>query len=60
MTYNERTVNLKLKRIEVCDILLALTLIKQESNATKWGRLHDKVKEILDDFDEKNFDDKNA
>lgn len=55
MTHNEKTVTLKLKRIDVCDLLLACTLISAESNATKWDKLHDKLKQILVDFDEKNF-----
>ena len=55
-TLNERTVTLKLKRIELCDLLMATTIIKHESNATKWGVLHDKLKQILDEFDEKNFE----
>ena len=55
MTYNEKTVTLKLKRIDVCDILLALGAVANESDAKKWGELHEKVKEILNDFDEKNF-----
>ena len=55
MTYNERTVTLKLKRIDVCDILLALGAVANESDVKKWDELHEKVKEILNDFDEKNF-----
>lgn len=50
---NSRTVTLKLQRREVCDLLLALTLISHESDATKWAALHDKVKGILNTFDEK-------
>lgn len=53
--HNQKTMTLKLKRIDVCDILLALTAIKQSSDAEKWGKLHDKIREILDEFDEKNF-----
>ena len=52
--HNEKTVTLKLKRIEVCDLLLACSLIADDSNAKKWNALHDKLKEILDDFDEKH------
>lgn len=54
--HNEKTVTLKLKRIEVCDLLMATGLIADESKATKWAVLHDKLKEILEDFDEKNFE----
>ena len=55
--HNEKTVTLKLKRIEVCDLLLATGLIANETDATKWDLLHSKLKEILDDFDKKNFED---
>lgn len=54
MTYNQRTVTLKLARIDVCDLLLACTAIACESDAYKWEVLHDKLLTILEDFDEKN------
>ena len=54
--HNEKTVTLKLKRIDVCDLLLATGLIANGSDATKWAKLHDKLKQILDDFDKKNFE----
>lgn len=56
MVYNQRTVTMKLKRIEVCDLLIALTAIADGSEAKKWGALHDKVAAILDEFDKNNFD----
>lgn len=53
---NYKTVTLKLKRIEICDLLLATLAAKQLANdgGKKWEELHDKLKTILDDFDEKN------
>lgn len=54
-TLNEMTVTLKLKRIDVCDLLLATTALSHETDAVKWRKLHDKLKQILDDFDDKNF-----
>lgn len=54
MTYNEKTMTLKLKRIEVCDLLLACTACERETDAKKWGELHDKLKGMLEAFDEKN------
>lgn len=54
MTYNQRTITLKLQRIDVCDLLLACTAIAQETDAKKWSDLHDKLAAILDDFDAKN------
>lgn len=55
MTYNQRTVTVKLKRIEVCDLLIALTAEAQSSESKKWSELHDKVKAILHEFDKDNF-----
>ena len=55
ISHNQKTVTLKLKRIDICDLLLACTLISAESDATKWDKLHDKLEQILIDFDEKNF-----
>ena len=55
MTHNEKIVTLKLRRIDVCDLLLACSLISAESDAQKWDKLHEKLKQILDDFDEANF-----
>lgn len=51
--HNYKTVTLKLDRIELCDLLIATTLLKYEGKAKKWGLLHDKLKAILEDFDEK-------
>lgn len=53
-TLNERTVTLKLKRIDVCNLLLATTILSQNSDASKWKRLHYELKQILNEFDEKN------
>ena len=52
--HNLKTVTMKLKRIEVCDLLLATTIISHESDAEKWKVLHDKLNAILAEFDEKN------
>ena len=52
MAPNGMTVNLKLKRIEICDLLLACTAIAEETDSKKWTELHDKLAKILDDFDE--------
>lgn len=45
--------NLNLKRNQVCDILLALTLTNINSDATKWKKLHDEIKTMLDEADKK-------
>ena len=56
MQYNERTVNVKINRGELCDLLLALNLIDDEArkldpNNSKWSDLHDKLVGILNAFD---------
>ena len=55
MTFNEKTVTLKLKRIDVCNLLIACTSLSQGEHREHWKELHDKLMEILNDFDEKNF-----
>ena len=54
MTLNERTYTIKIKRIDVCDLLLACTAVAEESNAKKWSELHDLLKKQLEEQDEKN------
>lgn len=54
MTYNQRIINLKLTRSEVCDLLMACAEVACASDAPKWKELHDKLLTILEDFDEKN------
>ncbi len=57
MATNESVVTLKLKRIELCDLLMACWAAdKVSEGAEKWMTLHDKLDEILKDFDEKNAD----
>lgn len=53
---NQKTVTLKLKRIEICDLLLACTSVSsalhdEGHSAEKWDALHDKLSQILADFD---------
>lgn len=56
MTYNEKKVPLELRRIDICDLLIACTLAKHNSDADKWEALHDKLSNILADFDDKHID----
>lgn len=50
---NEKTVNVKMKRIELCDLMLACTVIANANpNTTKWTKLHDKLEAQLSKFDE--------
>lgn len=57
---NQKTVTVKLKRIELCDLMMACTAVAVATQAdgqtgAKWEYLHDKLKTIIDDFDEKHF-----
>lgn len=57
VTYNMRTVTLKLQRHEVCDLLLAVSVAFEESNnANRWVSLHQRIKDQLDAFDFKNLE----
>lgn len=51
MLRNHRTMNLKLSRREVCDILIALAASEEASGSIRWSELHDKIKLMLADFD---------
>lgn len=55
MMLNEKTVTVEIKRIQLCDLLLACTHLDMETSedTKKWRELHDKLKQILDDFDKK-------
>ena len=49
---NEMTMELKLERIDVCNLLLACLAAKERSNgAEKWDELHEKLKKQLKEFD---------
>lgn len=60
--YNERTINMKLKRIDICDLLLACTFAEsaireeceQQGLENKWTKLHDKIQNILEEWDAKH------
>ena len=56
MTYNEKKVTLELRRIDICDLLIACTAAEHNSDADKWEALHDKLSNILADFDDKHID----
>lgn len=55
MTPNEKTVTLKLKRGDICNLLIATTSLKHSTQAEKWGILRDKLRTILNEFDEKEL-----
>lgn len=54
-TLNQKTMTVKLRRIDVCDLLLACSCAddKADNGSEKWKRLHDMLKEQLEAFDAK-------
>lgn len=49
---NEFKTTLQVRRIDICDLMLACLYAKYySSGAEKWGRLHDELKRQLDDLD---------
>lgn len=53
---NEPDVTLTVKRNELCDLMLACTCARFSSNdgGKKWAELHNKLEEILEQFDKEN------
>lgn len=45
--------SIKLRRIDICDLMMACTLAKQTENdcGKKWDKLHDLLKAKLDELD---------
>lgn len=54
MMLNEMNVPMELKRIDVCDLMLACTICSLNTGAEKWDLLHEKLVGILDKFDAEN------
>ena len=57
MTYNQRTVTVKLNRGEIIDLLIACNFVMDdvgEEDRKKWKDLHAKISEQLEAFDIKN------
>lgn len=52
-TPNERIVTLKLTRHEVCNLLFSTAASAHRSGAPHWRVLHDKIKQMLDEHDNK-------
>lgn len=49
---NQESVRVQITRGQLCNILLALTAVAQASpEATKWPKLHDELRAILDKHD---------
>ena len=55
--YNEKTIKMQLKRIEVIDLLIALdevcVVVPTDGHPSKWQVLRDKLRQILDESDKK-------
>ena len=52
---NERTVSVKIRRIDLCDLILACAVLDSKVGqvTSKWLKLHDKLFAILNEFDSK-------
>lgn len=50
---NHVSTSVKLERIDICDLMLACTMSQFSANdgGKKWARLHDKLKQQLEDLD---------
>lgn len=50
---NEFKTTLQVKRIDICDLMLACLAAKELANdsGTKWDRLHDELKRQLNELD---------
>ena len=50
---NAKEMTITLRRIDVCDLLLACLAAEEATNdgGKKWARLHEELKKQLDDFD---------
>lgn len=50
---NESETSIKVRRIDICDLMIACTLAKQAANdgGRKWDKLHDMLKSKLDELD---------
>ena len=51
MLRNHRIMTLKLTRMDVCNILIALTATKEANDGQRWDEVHEKVKLALMEFD---------
>jgi hypothetical protein len=51
MLRNHRMMTLKLTRMDVCNILIALAATKEANDGQRWDEVHEKVKLALMEFD---------
>lgn len=48
---NNFKTTLQVRRIDICDLMIACTAAKSASGANKWDRLHDELERQLDELD---------
>lgn len=55
VTLNQKTMTVKLRRIDVCDLLLACSCADRNADdgSEKWKKLHDVLMKQLEAFDAK-------
>jgi hypothetical protein len=49
-----KLINVEMKRIDICDLILAVNAVRRESDAKKWYNLYELLKEQLKEFDAKH------
>lgn len=59
MTHNAKSMNVKMRRIDLCNLLIACQAAAEAVKADgesgqRWEELHDKLQAQLRDFDEKH------
>ncbi|MEG1758734.1 MAG: hypothetical protein RR235_09830 [Oscillospiraceae bacterium] len=53
---NEKTVTLKMKRIDLCDLMIAVHAVSNSSDAKKWNELSELLERQLKEFDAKHIE----
>lgn len=48
---NQKEITVTMRRIDLCDLLIACTSAAERSGAEKWTRLHDELAAQLEAFD---------
>lgn len=54
MTTNQTPMTLNIRRIDICDLLIACTVAKETAmdGGEKWEKLHDEIKRQLNEQDD--------
>lgn len=50
-TLNQKTMTVKLSRRDVCELMIACAWAARDGGSAKWKKLHDILREQIDEFD---------